>query len=306
MLDIYRKIGKAIYDMKNPREIRRYYTFLVRAVMHHSELDKLIDFFVEDEARKELFYHKPFAAEQVTRSFFYKGSTFAERAKLIKEHFTFFQGKIQSEKFIDICACDGGRFAIWKSVYEDTPWLAQLGMHNGQRKEGLLSLDMILDTKPHMKHLYQIIFWVAKNQTGCDALYIGAMQGPNMDDAKDVIKKLTKHCHGYRTKNLILYMTQAVARTLGIEKIYAVTNYGYYANNHVRVDRKLKTSFSDFWEEAGGTPTADKRFYELPLIEPRKTMDEVPTRKRAVYRRRFELLDSIDRDIEENVRAMMK
>ena len=92
-------------------------------------------------------------------------------------------------------------------------------------------------------------------------------------------------------------MTQAVARALDVDKIYAVTNYGYYANNHIRLDRKLKTSFSDFWREAGGLETDDKRFYELPLVEPRKTMDEVPTRKRAVYRRRFELLDEIDETV---------
>lgn len=145
--------------------------------------------------------------------------------------------------------------------------------------------------------MYQIMFWFDKDKCGNDALWIGAMQGPNMDEAKDIIKKITKRCHGYRTKNLILYMTQAVARALDVDKIYAVTNYGYYANNHIRLDRKLKTSFSDFWREAGGLETDDKRFYELPLVEPRKTMDEVPTRKRAVYRRRFELLDEIDETV---------
>lgn len=113
-------------------------------------------------------------------------------------------------------------------------------------------------------------------------------------------------CYGYRTKNLILYIAQAYARTLGIEKIYAVTNEGYYANNHARIDRKLKTDFSAFWTEAGGTPTDDSRFYELPLVESRKTMEEVPTRKRAVYRRRFALLDEIDKVIEDNVRKILK
>ena len=104
----------------------------------------------------------------------------------------------------------------------------------------------------------------------------------------------------------MLYIAQAVARSLGIGRIYAVTNEGYYANNHVRVDRKLKTDFSAFWREAGGTDTADARFMELPLIEPRKTMEEVPTRKRAVYRRRFALLDAIDAEVSASVRAVLR
>ena len=132
------------------------------------------------------------------------------------------------------------------------------------------------------------------------------MQGPNRDEAKDIIKRMTKACHGYRTKNMILYIIQAVARSLGLKKIYAVTNEGYYANNHARVDRKLKTSFSDFWSEAGGNPTDDSRFYELPLVEARKTMEEVPTRKRAVYRRRFAMLDEIDNSISDSVKNILK
>ena len=127
-----------------------------------------------------------------------------------------------------------------------------------------------------------------------------------VDHARDIIKKITKKSFSYRTKNLILYMTQAVARAVGVERIYAVTNYGYYANNHMRSDRKLKTNFEDFWAEADGRPTEDKRFYELPLIEPRKTMEEVPTRKRAVYRKRFEFLDTVDAEIEANIKKILK
>ena len=93
---------------------------------------------------------------------------------------------------------------------------------------------------------------------------------------------------------------------MGIKRIYAVTNYGYYANNHVRSDRKLKTNFEDFWLEAGGQMTGDKRFCELPLVEPRKSMDEVKTHKRNLYRKRFEFLDEVDRVIEENIRRIMK
>ena len=74
----------------------------------------------------------------------------------------------------------------------------------------------------------------------------------------------------------------------------------------MRADRKLKTNFGDFWIEAGGKETEDERFYELPLIEPRKTMEEVPTRKRAVYRRRFAFLDEVDAEIEHSVTKIMK
>lgn len=71
-------------------------------------------------------------------------------------------------------------------------------------------------------------------------------------------------------------------------------------------DSKLKTNFSDFWRETGGWETSDPRFDELPLMEGRKTMEEVPTRKRAVYRRRFALMDEIDTAIAREVSALMR
>ena len=171
-------------------------------------------------------------------------------------------------------------------------WHAYLKFESGQRKEGLLSVMMDVDGE----HLYQIIFWI-EQRDGQPTLVIGAMQGPNTENAQDFVREMTKRAHRFRTKNLILYITQAVARALGIKRILAVSNAGYYANNHVRLDRKLKTDFGAFWEEVGGWEIDDHRFYELPLVYPRKTMEEVPTRKRAVYRRRFAFLDAVDEEI---------
>ena len=45
---------------------------------------------------------------------------------------------------------------------------------------------------------------------------------------------------------------------------------------------------------------------ELPLIEARKTMEEIPTRKRAVYRRRFAMLDEVDAEIAENMKKILR
>ena len=101
-------------------------------------------------------------------------------------------------------------------------WHAYLKFEPGQRKEGLLSVMMDVDGE----HLYQIIFWIAPAEDGRPAMWIGALQGPNMEDARAVVKQATKVCHSYRTKNLVLYIAQAAARTLGLTHIYAVTNEG--------------------------------------------------------------------------------
>lgn len=299
-MESFVSLGKKIYNMKNPREVRRMWVFVLRCWLHRGKLLELDRFMHQNEALASIAEIYPFVYEQPLRAFFYNKSTLKERMDLMKNHMSFMLAKFKDDvvkKIYQNSPC-----VLWENCEDDEVLSLSLWYHPGQRKEGILSATLNLDGR----ELYQMMFWFNKDQESNYALWIGAMQGPNMNDAKEIIKKVTKRCHGYRTKNLILYMTQAIARSLEIKKIYAVTNYGYYANNHIRVDRKLRTSFSNFWREAGGWETEDARFFELPLVEVRKTVDEIPTRKRAVYRRRFALLDEIDLSIENTIVKNLK
>ena len=295
-----REIGRKIYNVNYWRERRRYYIFLLRCFINKSKMEKIDIFFNSTKLLKEIADIYPFVYEQPTRAFFYNKSTFDERASIVEKHMDFtartFRADIVRDLYSEknVSLWDGGEL-------DGSRLLGMLYFEAGQRKEGMMSVMLRLDKKP----LYQMIFWIAPDKKGDMSMFVGAMQGPNMDNARDVVKKVTKYCHAYRTKNLILYLTQAVARSLGMKHIYAVTNEGYYANNHVRADRKLKTDFSEFWTEAGGHPTDDTRFDELPLVEARKTMEEVPTRKRAVYRKRFAMLDALDAEVAEKMKELM-
>ena len=299
MLAEIRAIAHRAYRFENPRERHRAFVFMMRGLLHRKQLRDLYEFFQETEVRRAVYERNPFPLEQATRAFFYAGSTVRTRIALIKEHYAYLEARLKPADFVDL-ALERPR-EIWRSKETDIEWTACLKFEPGQRKEGLLSVIMAVNGTP----LYQIIFWI-EQRDGQPTLVIGAMQGPNTEDAQDFVREMTKRAHRFRTKNLILYMTQAVARALGVQRILAVSNAGYYANNHIRRDRKLKTDFGAFWEEAGGWQTEDKRFYELPLTLPRKTMEEVPTRKRAVYRRRFAFLDEIDSEIAEQVAAILR
>lgn len=294
------KLGKKIYNMQNPREVRRMMVFVARGWFYRSKMEELERFFGQTAQLKELADIYPFVYEQPQRAFFYNRSTMRERMELEKAHFTFLTEKMKPEILKDIYREEN--IDLWQLMIDDDVMKLSFYYEAGQRKEGLLSVMLRLNGQA----LYQIIFWLASDKAGDMAMWIGALQGPNMENSKEVIKRVTKACHSFRTKNLILYAAQAVARAFELKHIYAVTNYGYYANNHVRMDRKLKTDFSEFWREAGGRETDDQRFYELPLTEMRKTMEEVPTRKRAVYRRRFALMDEIDEAIKSAMEKLLK
>ena len=299
MLD-YIHLGKSIYNMDNPKEVRRCVVFVARCLLNNGRMKRLYQFFSSDSLFCRMSRTYPFVYEQPTRAFFYNKSTFDERAKLVEQHMDFMKKHFKEEVFLGIY--NGQIYPLWESQDDGGHLRFELSYNPGQRKEGILSVVLRLDEY----YLYQMMIWIAPDKKEEWSLWIGAMQGPNMDNAKDVVKKVTRRCHSYRTKNFILHATQEVAKALGLKHIYAVTNYGYYANNHIRTDRKLKTSFTDFWEESGGKACDDKRFYELPMTEYRKTMEEIPTRKRNNYRKRYVLLDEVDEAIAKQVNKLLK
>lgn len=296
----YIELGKKIYNMENPREVKRCVVFVARCLLNNGRMKKIHQFFNQNELLAKVAEEYPFVYEQPTRAFFYRNSTFDERVELLEQHMRFIQMHFKKEVFLGLY--NRQAYPLWESKDESGHLCFELWYNPGERKEGILSIVLRLDEY----YLYQMMIWIAPNKDGEWSLWIGAMQGPNMANAKDVIRKVTRRCHSYRTKNFILHVTQEVAKALGMKHIYAVTNYGYYANTHIRMEKKLKTSFSDFWEESGGHPCEDKRFYELPMTEARKTMEEIPTRKRNYYRKRYALLDEVDASVAEKIKLLLK
>ena len=229
--------------------------FRSRCMLHSEQIGGLLDFFAATPLRRDMLRHTTSFVEQATRQFFYKNSTYDERISLVKAHVEFLESKLTEDALRRLYA-DGEMLRLWEDSYEEKPLTLELWFHAGQRKEGCLSLVLMWDKEA----LYQIMFWLAPGKNGEPALWIGALQGtPN---GSEVIKGLTKAFTATAPKSLIFYGIRNVAAALGCESIYAVSNEGYYAMNHIRVDRKLKTSLDAFWQECEGTQLDDKRFLQ--------------------------------------------
>ncbi len=297
--NIIDSVGKKLYKTEILKEYKRYLVFKVRCKLHKKEIDDLLRFFEVTPLRENILENTPSLLEQTTRSFFYNKSTYLERVNIVKNHISYLENMCNDE-FLDILYVQNKRITLWEDIYDEKPIHMDLWFHGGQRKEGCLSLTLTLADED----LYQIMFWISPNSEGKMCLWIGAIQGSQNNN--DLIKALTKHFFGYRTKNLIFYGIRNLARCLKLEKIYAVTNAGYYAMNHIRMDRKLKVVFEDFWQECEGEPCSDNRFYAMPLAEYRKDMSELKPSKRAQHRRRFEKLDEIDASFKVNLEKFLR
>jgi uncharacterized protein VirK/YbjX len=287
-------IGKSLYNTKVPKEMKRYLVFLGRCCLHKKEVENLQKFFAASQLRQQMLEATPSFVEQATRGFFYAGATWADRVAIVKHHIKYLE-KTTKPAFLKEIYCQHKPIVLWQQEVLDKPLTMELFFHAGQRKEGCLSLMLNWDNNP----FYQIMFWLGPGFDKENALWVGAMQGTSLGN--DAVKVMTKQFFGYRTKNLIFYGIRNVAKVLGCQHIYAVTNEGYYAMNHLRLDRKLKTNFGTFWEECEGKLCTDKRFYQIPIEETRKEMSEMKPSKRANHRRRYELMDAITATIKEKM-----
>lgn len=286
--NILEYVGKSLYQTHILKEMKRYVVFRFRCAMHSSAVNDLLAFFAKTPERTTWLEGNPSFLEQTTRSFFYKASTWDERMELVKKHVEIMEELFKPELMTKLYS-EHEMVQLWEDSYQDKPLTLNLWFHAGQRKEGCLSLVLLYDGV----ELYQIMFWLGKNKTdGKNVVYIGALQGPQ--NGNELIKGLTKAFFGYRTKNLMFYGLRSFAKALGMENIYAVANEGYYAMNHVRVDRKLKTDFGAFWQECEGAICSDRRFYIMPVAEHRKSMEELKPSKRAQHRRRFAKMDEME------------
>ena len=284
-------VGRSLYKVNTLWEGRRYLVFRMRCALHKNGVRELLRFFDETPLRRELLTGTPAFFEQTTRAFFFKDSAWDERIKIVEEHIRILE-ELFKEELLRLIYVRKERLTLWRDSYLDKPLLMNLGFGAGLRKEGCLALTLFYEGMS----LYQIMFWLARDkESGRPVIYVGALQGHL--HSSEVIKGLTKAFFGYRTKNLIFYGLRSFARALGTEKIYAVTNEGYYAMNHIRSDRKLKTDFAAFWRECGGEQCEDKRFYAIPVPEYRKAMEELKPPKRLQHRRRFAKMDEIKAEV---------
>lgn len=280
----YFKLGKVIYGDKGIRPAKRLVVFVFRCLLHDRKIREMTRFFANESQINGTQDTYPHVVEQLTRCVFYLRSTTAERLAIIKEHYAFRNSKFKPRYLRRIDRRQP--LMLWEQDHAIGKLSLNLVSSSRDNREGLWTLEL----KRSDKRVYHVTFWFAITSTGELSIVLGTLQGKRA--GAEVIHDLTKCFAGFRPKNLVIYSLRIIAEQLGITTIHAVSNYGFYANNHIRVDRKLKTSLDEFWLETGGQLSADPRFFMLPIQEPRKNIETVKPHKRSLYRKRFALLDT--------------
>lgn len=302
--------GRKIYGKRSWRETRRVVLHTVRSMVRRQQMNRLENYFANYKSDPELLHRQIGLYELMTRIFFYKDSTATERLDGIINHFDYIQNIFTDEAIQSMYSIDKDNLlddvsrikrgiVVWQS--EELDMKAQLYYGAGQRKEGLLTLLLTLENQG----VYHANFRFGKGFNGESAMWIGTVQG--YKDGLDNAKTVTKKMFGYRPKNFIMFLLRHIAVICKVESIYAVSDEGFYANTHlVRGHRAKVAELNPLWEESGGVVCSDKRFFKIPLEEYRKPIEEIKSQKRSQYRKRYDLLDQYQEEVQENLKPYLK
>ena len=170
-------------------------------------------------------------------------------------------------------------------VLDKTNWFA---------REGEAVLNLFLNDQ----RLFSTAFTLGV-EDGERVLYVGAVQGANLDHALDVYRGVTRAAHGMRPRDLLLNALKMLCAEARVAEIWGISNAcrqhrsRYYGDAH---EDKIHVDYDEIWREHGGV-AMDNGFCRVAAAVTRRPVDGIPSRKRAAYRRRYQMLDRIAGDI---------
>ena len=167
---------------------------------------------------------------------------------------------------------------------------------NSLRKEGALMVS--LKCAALQEPIILIAFsleQISKNRSVC---YIGCIQGRSN---KDEIKAITKEMFGLRPHSVMLFIVQEIISSLNITHLFGVGNtiHPHHQKYLIHLPFVHNTTFDydSLWIDFGGVLEPDG-WFKLPLTTERRMDKEMKPNKRAMYRRRYALMDNISMQIQ--------
>jgi uncharacterized protein VirK/YbjX len=177
---------------------------------------------------------------------------------------------------------DAGEFMEGvRIVLDQPPWF----MREGQLTLSLFHRDF---------RAFSLAFSLWDGPDGLEAL-IGAVQGRSSPHALALYRDMTKAFQGARPRDLLIELFRMLCRELGVSTIRAVSDacrihrdpyFGPKKGSQILVD------YDEIWEERGGRRLSEA-FFELPR-ESQRAIGDIPAKKRAMYRKRYEMLERME------------
>lgn len=124
-------------------------------------------------------------------------------------------------------------------------------------------------------------------------LLITCLQG--LLDGNEIIKNFTKDFFGLRPVAFFINFAYIFKDYIKLDKLLGVDNdyiISGFKRGKIRKNREyIINNYNTFWEENCDILAKQKGFFHI--IPNRKNLEEIPSKKRSMYKKRFEFLDNL-------------
>ena len=164
--------------------------------------------------------------------------------------------------------------------------LNDVSFHEGLWQIGLIGADGV--------RLYSIGFGFTDART----VLMGNVQGPSLkDEGLDRIRDATHAAHGMRPPHLLVHVLRVLAAHWGATRLLGVDPENHVKGRWNLRDSRLRFDYRAFWAEHDGARDAGGN-WSLPLDTALRPLEEVPTKRRAMYRRRYAMLEALQQAVD--------
>ncbi|HDR0627756.1 VirK/YbjX family protein [Pasteurella multocida] len=274
---LYPDQGKKSYRLKRFR-------FHLRSLLHQGNIKRFEQFINQHPTLAGLLNSRPSFSYPLAHRFLDKRFSTKQRFAAICENLHFLP-----EKFTAL-----GLPQLWEKemcfgeVIEDFELYLCLNYH--QAMEGYWALE--LRYKPTGQLIYLLTFGKVEQ-----SLLIAVIQGPNFEGSKELVKVLTKKCHGLRPAYLMVEAMKALTNALGYDKLLGIPHKYQNKSRLVQSKRYVVDYDAIFAESAGEL----KDYWELPVQFAMKDMDSIPSNKRSMYRKRYAMLEQLQASMKQTL-----
>lgn len=142
-----------------------------------------------------------------------------------------------------------------------------------------------------------------RTDEGIRTAFVGGIQGRRQvegeEDVLERYRRFTKNAHGARPRDFTLEVFKVFCKVIEVNRILAVSQ-----DNHplTGVSGGFSLAYDEVWQERGGTYDGHG-FYALPVGVSMKSEDEIPAKKRSLYRRRGAMFADIEHRLSECLAA---
>jgi uncharacterized protein VirK/YbjX len=154
------------------------------------------------------------------------------------------------------------------------------------RGEGELGISLFYG----IDRIYTAMFLMSGTQDNLQII-VGNLQGDGRD-RQGLYKEFTKTMHGMRPRDFMIHVLKILGDEIGCKEILGISDDAHRSSHWLTHAKKLST-YDAIWIEQSGIKDNSSGFFKMSSRLKKRSDEEIPPNKRALYRRRYQFLDEL-------------